>query len=32
LVLAAVMLLVFTLYQTPTMAFFLEGFRLCGCQ
>jgi hypothetical protein len=31
LALAAVMILAaFAVYRTPAMAFFLEGFRLCG--
>lgn len=29
-VLATVLLLAFTVYQTPAMQFFLDGFRLCG--
>ena len=29
-VLATVALLAFTLYQTPAMEIFLDGFRLCG--
>ncbi len=28
-VLATVLLLAFTIYQTPAMRYFLDGFRLC---